>query len=177
LGSETHSATNRFDGSYVGFEDIDAEMCASFVYSLVRQAEFSYDEAIPGIPLAELTKEQRDAVQKLEPGRVYSYEWLTADHPNPTAETGELLSRIFAPGQVECQDVAELVEVKMAIHQAVLEMTTWQRIVLVLRLQGYCFTEIARHFHRTEGSPRNAYKRALRHLARHLLKDNDDRNP
>jgi len=176
VAGKTHSATDRFDGSYVGFENVDVESCASFIYLLFCQAEPSSDETILGVPFVEPTNDQADSIRKLQPGYIYSYEWLGTDHPNPTPETGDFLSRLFAPGQVECQDVADLVEMKMAIHQAVLDMTKWQRVVLLLRLQGYCFTEIGRYFHRTEGSPRNAYKRAINHLARHLLENNNNGN-
>lgn len=73
-------------------------------------------------------------------------------------------------------DTSELAELKLGLEAAVADMTQWQKLVLLLRLQGYKFTEIARYVGRTEGSPRSAYNRAVRHLRHHLLEDDSDRD-
>lgn len=69
----------------------------------------------------------------------------------------------------ESVDVIEWVDWKLAVETAVANMTPWQRTTLVLRLQGYSFAEIARYYHRSEGSPRMAYRRACRHLRQCLV--------
>lgn len=59
----------------------------------------------------------------------------------------------------------ENVAILMALlAEAAKRMTSWQRTVFMLRLEGYGFSEIGRYFHRTEGSPRAAYRRACLHI-------------
>lgn len=77
----------------------------------------------------------------------------------------------------DAPDLVDAVELGLAIRDAVARMTRWQRTVLVLHMQGYHFTEIARYFKRTEGSPRAAYGRALLHLRRCLEEHELDGNP
>ncbi len=74
----------------------------------------------------------------------------------------------------EALDVPDTVALKLAVEGAVAQMTDWQRTVLILRLQGYRFTEIGRHFSRTEGSPRVAYHRACEHLRQYLVEEQGD---
>lgn len=62
-----------------------------------------------------------------------------------------------------------MVEYKVAVENGVGNMTPWQRTVLVHRLQGYTYPEIARRYCRTPDSPRAAYRRACRHLRQALV--------
>lgn len=83
-------------------------------------------------------------------------------------DTGELWPEPAAdePDPVDVAILAALLE------RAAGRMTSWQRTVFMLRLEGYGFSEIGRYFHRTEGSPRAAYRRACLHI-RAVLTDWD----